>query len=74
MKACCNMFAVFQQKLDRCMYRMQAFFFGGGGSCGCLYYMLDRITFHKKKKKKLFDKTYANPPLCKVPVLFLTFS
>lgn len=75
MKACRNMFAVFQQKLDRCMYRMQAFFGGvGGGSCGCLYYMLDRITFHKKKKKKLFDKTYANPPLCKVPVLFLTFS
>lgn len=30
MKACRNMFAVFQQKLDRCMYRIQAFFGGGG--------------------------------------------
>lgn len=56
MKACCNMFAVFQQKLDRCMYRIQAFFLGGGGSCGCLYYMLDRITFHKKKKKNCLIK------------------
>lgn len=32
------------------------FFFLGGGSCGCLYYMLDRITFHKKKKKNCLIK------------------
>lgn len=74
MKACCNMFAVFQQKLDRCMHRIQAFFFFGDVMVFCTICWTESHFIKKPKKKKLFDKTYANPPLCKVPVLFLTFS
>lgn len=52
MKACCNMFAVFQQKLDRCMYKIQAFFWGGGEVVVACTICWTESHFIKKKEKK----------------------
>lgn len=68
MKACRNMFAVFQQKLDRCMYRMQAFFlffFGGGGVVVACTICWTESHFIKKRKKNCLIKRMQILPSAK---------